>query len=218
MRTMSRSDLVSMFRAPGVERRQRLLATARAMLASHELDALSLADVAAAAGIPKGSAYHYYADIKDLYGQLLAIIDEEFIADLRRPLEGQRFDRWQQVVAALIARGEAFYRGDPAARQLVIGPKTPTDLKLKDRSNDVHLGAAFRDQIDARFVLPEMLRDSPIFFRAVEIIDLMFSLSILEHGQITDEMAGEAVAATTAYLACHLPSRLPRRRERPARR
>lgn len=41
----------------------------------------------------------------------------------------------------------------------------------------------------------------------------MFSLSMLEHGHITDEMRDEAVRASIAYLECYLPKRLPRQRQ-----
>ena len=50
-----------------------------------------------------------------------------------------------------------------------------------------------------------------IFFRAVEIADLMFSLSMLEHGAITPAMTEEAIRAVIGYLRTHLPATLPRR-------
>jgi hypothetical protein len=53
-----------------------------------------------------------------------------------------------------------------------------------------------------------------MFFRAVEIADLMFSLSMLEHGSITPQMTEEAILAVTAYLGTHLPAALPRRAAR----
>src|SRR3984957_11542826 len=64
------------FRAPGIVRRKRVLAGARALLAHRDLDEIGLADVARAARIPKGSAYHYYGDILDLYVHLIALMGE----------------------------------------------------------------------------------------------------------------------------------------------
>ena len=74
------------FRAPGIVRRKRLLAAARALLSHRDLDEIGLADVARAARIPKGSAYHYYGDILDLYVQLIAVMGEEMLQDVRRPI------------------------------------------------------------------------------------------------------------------------------------
>ena len=192
-------------RAPGIARRTRLIDAARQLLCSHDIDELSLADVAARARIPKGSAYHYYGDIMELYGHLLAQIEEELLADLRRPLRGPALHCWADVVAALIRRGVRFYDAHPAARQLMISPKTPAELKLRDRHSDVRIGQLFEQQISVRFALPAVGVPTAVFFRSVEIADLMFSLSMLEHGTITAEMTAEAICATVGYLRGHIP-------------
>jgi len=203
-------------RAPGIARRNALLEAARQLLKTRDLDALSLADVAARARIPKGSAYHYYGDILDLYAQLLARIDEALLDDVRRPLRNVPVRHWRDIVAALVRRGARYYAVDPAARQLILSAKAPPELKLRDRQNDIQIGSAFVQHIDAWFVLPPLPRQTAIFYRAVEIADLMFSLSVLEHGRITAEMTGEAVRAMVGYLSAHLPAELPLR-ARPGR-
>ncbi len=199
------------FRAPGNLRRQRLLAAARELLGTNELDRLSLADIAAHAQIPKGSAYHYYEDIMDLYGQVLAVIQEDMYSQVLRPLRADRIHTWQDVIAALLRRGERYYRADPAASQLILSPKSPPQLKLRDRESDVRLGVAFIEQVAAHFVLPELPDREMIFFRAVEIADLMFMLSVLEHGRVTTAMTSEGIRAVTGYLGTYLPATLPRR-------
>jgi AcrR family transcriptional regulator len=206
------------FRAPGIARRARLLLAARQLLRTRDLDRLSLADVAARARIPKGSAYHYYDDILDLYAQLLAIIDEELLEDARRPLRGESIECWADVVSTLVHRAVRYYAADPAARQLILSAKVPPELKLRDRQNDIQIGNVFVQHIEERFDLPPHPRRTAVFYRAVEIADLMFSLSFLEHGRITREMTGEAVRAMVGYLGGYLPSVLPRRRVRPAAR
>jgi AcrR family transcriptional regulator len=199
------------FRAPGVARRKRLLAAARALLAHRELDEISLADVARSARIPKGSAYHYYGDILDLYVQLIGVLGEEMLEDVRRPVQGRALRSWSDIVAALIRRGAHYFNDHRAACQLIISPKTPPELKLRDRQSDKRIAKLFEEQIDRRFVLPERGARTAIFFRAVEIADLMFGLSMLEHGAITSGMTEEAVRAVIGYLGAHFPATLPRR-------
>ncbi len=200
------------FRAPGIARRKRLLEAARGLLAHHDLDEISLADVARAARIPKGSAYHYYGDIMDLYVQLIAVLGQEMLEDVRRPLRGAAPAEWTDIVAALVRRGAHYFDHHRAARQLLISPKTPPQLKLRDRQSDRRIARLFEDQIERRFVLPERPDRTAIFFRAVEIADLMFSLSMLEHGAIKPEMTTEAVRAVVGYLRGHFPATLPARR------
>ena len=206
---MRRSQRAS-HRAPGIARRKRLISAARALLAHRDLDQISLADVARAARIPKGSAYHYYDDILDLYVQLIGVFGEEMLEDVRRPLKGHSPGSWVDIVAALVRRGADYFNDHRAARQLLISPKTPPELKLKDRQSDKRIAKLFEEHIEARFVLPRGSGRTATFFRAVEIADLMFSLSMLEHGSITPQMTEEAIRAVTGYLKAHLPASLPR--------
>jgi AcrR family transcriptional regulator len=199
------------FHARGIERRKRLLQSARALLATRALDEITLGEVAAHAKVPKGSAYFFYADIEDLYASLLTLIQEELIETLKRPIRA-RIRSWQDVIAALNERGMAFYQKNPAAQQLQIGPKTSSDLKLRDRQSDVAIGRLYEQHVDAFFALPSLADRSRVFFRAVEIADLMFCLSVLEHGTITPQMCAEADRAAIAYLESYLPARLPRKK------
>ena len=93
--------------------------------------------------------------------------------------------------------------------QLLISPKTPPQLKLRDRQSDRRIAGLFEAQIGSLFALPSRPDRTGIFFRAVEIADLMFSLSMLEHGSITPAMTEEAVRAVTGYLLRHFPAKLP---------
>ncbi len=199
------------FRAPGIARRKRLLAAARALLGHRDLDEISLADVARAARIPKSSAYHYHSDILDLYVQLIGVLGEEMLADVRRPIHGAASRSWSDIVAALVRRGAHYFGSHRAARELLISPKTPPALKLRDRQSDKLIAKLFEEQIERRFVLPKRRARTAIFFRAVEIADLMFSLSMLEHGSITAHMTEEAICAVVGYLRTHFPATLPRR-------
>lgn len=196
--------------ARGIERRAILLESARALLSERDLDQVSLADVAVRAGVPKSSAYHFYADIHDLYAALLARMQEELIRVLSQPLRGH-FRMWPDVIAALTKRGAAFYTANPAARQLQIGPKTPPALKLHDRRSDITIARLQEEHIASIFELPPIANRSQLFYRAVEIADVMFCLSILEHGSLTKEMCREAARAASAYLAIYLPEALPYR-------
>lgn len=196
--------------ARGIERRRLLLEAARALLAERDLGQVSLGDVAARAGVPKSSAYHFYADIQALYAALLVLVQEGLIQALSQPLRG-RFDTWQDVVTALTKRGAAFYMGNAAARQLQIGPKTPPALKLHDRHSDIAIARLYEEHIASVFELPPIANRSRLFYRAIEIADLMFCLSMLEHGSLTKEMCREADRAASAYLATYLPTILPYR-------
>ena len=94
------------------------------------------------------------------------------------------------------------------------GPKPFPELKLRDRQSDVVIGRMFEDHVSSFFELPSIPGRSEIFFRAIEIADLMFCLSMLGHGDITEEMNSEAKRAAVAYLGSYIPATLPRRKRR----
>lgn len=193
-------------RAPqvrGVKRRARLISAARTLLSNHELDSLSLAEIAKHAGVPASSAYHFYSDVRELYAALLSVIETELLAEYRKPLR-KSVRSWPDVIGVLVTKGAQLYAADPAARQLMVGPKSPPDLKMSDRGNDVALGRLYHDHVAAHFRLPTGKDWPRIFFRAVEIIDLMFCLSMIESGNITEEYTQEAVRAAVGYLGTHI--------------
>jgi len=70
--------------------------------------------------------------------------------------------------------------------------KDAPDLKLHDRKSDVALGTIYEQQINAFFEPPEIVDRSTIFFRAIEIANLIFSLSALGHRKISHDMEEEA--------------------------
>lgn len=194
--------------ARGRLRRKIILNSARKLLETHELDALSLGDVAEDAGVPKGSAYHFFASIADVYSELSKQIAEELREDQLQPFT-HGVTSWQEVISVGVDRGVAFFNGSTAARQLLLGPKAPPEIKRADRGNDYDIGRAFQRNISQYFVLPDMPERDVLFYRAVEIADLMFCLSVLDHGIITPAMTEEAKKATCAYLSLYLPTYLP---------
>jgi len=119
---------------------------------------------------------------------------------------------WPEVVEILLDRAAEFYLRKPSARQLLVGPKTLPELKMRDRQNDVVIGRIFEDQVASFFVLPAVPNRSEVFFRSVEIADLMFCLSMLRHGLITEEMTREAKRGSVAYLGSYFPAKLPRKK------
>ena len=128
---------------------------------------------------------------------------------LRAPLT-QSVSNWQEVIRLLMHRGIAFLENDLAACQLTIGVDASPALNLMDRANDAVAGRIFDEQISQQFVLP-IIPDRPrLFYRALELSDVMLSLSMMEHGKITPEYAEEGCRAALAYLRVYIPEKLRR--------
>ena len=211
--TGSRTKRVAGVQGRGEARREQLLDAAIALLGESELENISLADIAKRAGIPVGSTYHFYPNINAVYAGLTLRFFEELDGVLAAPYSGPSTVSWQSIIETAIDRAASLYQSRPDYRQLILGGKAPAEIKLADRINDETIGKNVIDLIERHFVLPQFPRRNDVFLIAVEMADLLFTLSQVRHGEITPEMCVEAKRAVIGYLRSYLPEYLPRRAE-----
>jgi AcrR family transcriptional regulator len=191
--------------ARGRARRAELLAAARQALAHNPLDQVSMAAVAETAGIPLSSAYHFFGDISELWKELArTIATQQASEDLNLP----RSASWQDLIKASLIHHQSAFNKDPAARKLMLGPHTPPDIKNAACKEDYRFGTALWMAVRSQFILPDLADSRELFFKALLIADVFFSLSVSESDQVTDEALGEAVLAVVSYLSVYLPSQL----------
>lgn len=191
--------------ARGRARRAELLSAARRMLDHGSLDKISMSAVAEAAGIPLSSAYHFFGDISDLWKELArTIASQQASEDLDLP----RVSSWQELIKASLVHHQTAFNSDPAARKLMLGPHTPADIKNAACKEDYRFGTALWIAVRSQFNLPELADSRVLFFKALLIADVFFSLSVSEHDRVTDEALSEAVLAVTSYLSVYLPNQL----------
>ena len=199
------------FQARGQVRREKLAVAASELLNERPLDEISIAAIAERAGIPVGSAYHFYPDLNSVFAILTVRFFEELATVLGVPIAPEHAATWQNVIETVADRAACLYDRRPDCRQLILGGKAPAAIKLADRANDERVGQMVIDAIEQHFVLPEFPRRAEVFFYAVEIADLFFTLSQIRHGKITKELCSEAKNAAISYLRAYLPEHLPRR-------
>lgn len=197
------------FQHRGIERRKVLVESCRRLLVEHHVGAFGLAEVAEAAGVPKTSVYHFFPRIDDLLGAVAVEVAADLLAWLNRPISGP-FATWPDVVAAFTEAGRQFYAQHRDALEIQLGPYTPSDIKTRDRDNDMAVGRLLKAAISRHFVLPDLPDGDGVFFRAIEIADLMFMLSVRAHNALDDFHVAEAARAASAYLGLYLPPLLPR--------
>ena len=197
--------------AKGAERRKKLIAAASTLLDNHPLDRVSLKDIAAEAGIPVGSAYHFYTNASDVYVDLAQQFAQTLSEAISLPYTGECTGSWQGLFREAIRRAVKIYQQQPAYAQLIIGGKAPPEIKLADRDSDAQIGRLFEDIISQHFTYAPFPSHDEVFFYAVEIVDLFLSLSVMKFGEITDRMVIEAETAALAYLREYMPSQLPPR-------
>lgn len=187
-------------RAPGKIRRQKLLDAAQTLLAEQPIEDISFRDIAKRAEVPEGSAYHFFANRFDLFAELACELNSEFIAAHQKPVPAAKRNSWGAMAAHMVDVGARVYARNPAARQLFIGGKTPPEVKQAERINDRDVGDAMHRSFSRYFDIADTQQMRDAFYYFIEITDLLFSLSMIEHGRITPGMLQEAKRAGVAYL------------------
>lgn len=197
----------------GNTRRKQLLDAAEALLKTTPVEELAFKQISDKAGVPEGSAYHFFANRYDLLAALANQIAEEFGASFRGAIQGKRFTTWSELADALVDRAVKLYKSHPAATQIWLSGRTPAQVRLADHVSDAAISNVIHDIFDETFVLPEMPSGYDPFFFFLELCDVPLSLSVIEHGKITDEMIEEAKRAGKGYLSTYLPPILEIREE-----
>lgn len=194
----------SVVRKRGRERRELLLKAAYDLLCKRPVEDVSFRDIAAKARIPEGSAYHFFANRFDIFSVLAKELSDIFIEAHNKPVPARRRRTWQDLAGYLVEVGAEVYAENPPARQLLIGGKTPPEVKQADRLNDRVVGNVMYDVFARHFELPDTDEMRNAFYYFIEVTDLIFTLSVIEHGEITTAMLGEAKRVGTGYLGTYL--------------
>jgi AcrR family transcriptional regulator len=187
-------------RAPGRKRRKALLDATYDLLCEIDIEEISFRDIAARAKIPEGSAYHFFANRFDVFAALGKDLSDQFAKAHAKPVPQSRRRTWKQLAGHLVDVGAAVYARSPPARQLLIGGKTPPQVKQADRINDRAVGEAMHQSFSRYYDIPDTEAMRNAFYYFIEITDMMFTLSNIEHGEITPGMLAEAKRAGVAYL------------------
>jgi len=197
----------------GNTRRKQMLDAAEELLKLTPVEELSFKQISEKAGVPEGSAYHFFANRYDLLAALANQVAEQFGAGFRKVLSGKKFASWHDLADALVDRAVVMYRSNPAATQIWLGGRTPAQVRLADHVSDAAISSVIHDIFDEIFVLPELPASYDPFFFFLELCDVPMSISVIEHGKITDEMIEEAKRAGKGYLGTYLPPILERRKK-----
>ena len=166
------------------------------------MDEITLPMVSERAEIPSSSAYNFFPDIRVLYKDLARVLADDMTHIMPPVVPDQR---WQDCVANFMRVSAAHFNSDAAARQLLLGPKTAPDIKRAACHDDLRFGAVLHHLLESVYHLPQMNNPVLTCFYTIQIADTFFSLSVLEHGTITDRMLDEAIIGSTSYMANYLP-------------
>lgn len=179
--------------ARSAERIERLLDAAAELLRDREPEAITVRDLAAAAGVPTGTLYQFFDD-KDAVLQALAV---RFLAAMPGVLDTAVGSRgaadWSATVGGVVDAYAAMIREHPAIRRLWLSGTLDAATRRIERRTDAtiatRLGAILREQAGTRGGTAEQWRT------LVALID-----GLLRHA-FTEDPDGDPVALREARRA-----------------
>lgn len=196
----------------GNARRKQLLDAAEELLKTTPVEELSFKRISDKAGVPEGSAYHFFANRYDLFTALTNQVAARFGDAYRKPVKSSQVSTWHDLADLIVDRAVHMYRSSPAAMQIWLSGRTPAQVRLADHVSDTAVSSVLYDVFDNLFVLPELPAAHDPFFFFLELCDVPLSISVIEHGEITEEMIEEAKRVGKGYLGTYLPPVLEKRK------
>lgn len=202
-------------------RRLRLLKATEELLSTSSLNAITYQEIAARAGLPMGSCYHFYKNKLELIAAFAAQQSERYRETvLKTPIFDGKPDTWLDISDAIIDRTSQYYHDHPAAGEVLIGASAPPDISIVkceqegSLSNVLHeIASIIQDIFECYFILPDTPGVYQAFCYYAEIVDRLLSMGYLQNRRISDECAQEIKLAANSYLKNYLPLRLkPKRR------
>lgn len=194
----------------GDARRQRLLRATHALLQTRDFRTLTFMAVCQKAGIPHGSARHFYPDLDALLQGLLFELGRQFDEALARPLRDSATKSWRALLNCLIDRSVRFHAQNPVFAKLTIGGYMPPELKRLDRDADYDRARFLLQRLDEFFVLPRLRDDERMAYYAIEVIDTAFMLSMRESNRVTPWWVKRAKEAAADVLARRFGELVPK--------
>ena len=196
----------------GNTRRKHLLDAAENLLKTTPIEELSFKQISEKAGVPEGSAYHFFANRYDLLAALASQVAEQFGEEYRKPVRESKIGSWHNLADVMVDRAVKVYRTNPAATQIWLSGRTPAQVRLADHVSDKAISSVLHEIFDGLFKLPELPMAYDPFFFFLELCDVPLSISVIEHGKITDEMIEESKRVGKGYLGTYLPAVLEKRK------
>ena len=175
------------------------------------MEEISFREIAEKAEVPESSAYHFYANKYDLFSavatETLALFREAFI----QPIPDRSVETWHDVIGKMVDRSIEVFRTQAVARECLVGPKTPPEIK-PDEAALGEILSVLADQLRGHFDLSGMSDLENKLKIALVLLDAVMTASLKEFERITDDIANEAKRACIGYLSTYLPENLERHR------
>ena len=162
-------------------------------------------EIAKKAGVPEGSAYHFFANKYDVFSALAIELGERFSEAVMEPLDPPESASWQDFIYAIIDRSAQIYRNDPIARKVLLSSTMPHEVKNADRESALTYVQTMQSKLEELYEMPSVERLPQRLLYALTLVDALFELDYNSNGNLSEEISEEAKLAMISYLSNFIP-------------
>lgn len=187
-------------RANGVARYERLIEAAERIIERAGVADVTIQAIAAAARVPMASVYHFFPSAM---AACLGVAEKHQarMADIvSHTIEHSRAQTLQDYIEDISQRTRRYYNKHPVAMRLILGSECTWAVREADIMQNRRLAKIIAAELQRRFGVAGGARLQRTVALAIAMLDAIWSVSIAEHGKITDAYAAEARKAVGAYL------------------
>lgn len=192
-------------RARGIERRNLLVQAAYELLCEQDIDDISFQNIAKHAGVPDGSAYHFFKNRMAVFIAVDDRLGQEFHECIRSFEPPAGVNNWLTLLEMLIDQCVEIYRRNRAYEQLLLSGKTPAEVRMADLEGTRSLASTMMDKLRRCCDVPENPALDEKMYLLIEWLETLFRLSYAQHREITPEALAEGKRLARAYMSLYLP-------------
>jgi AcrR family transcriptional regulator len=195
-------------RGSGFARYQVLLEATESLLQTANPDEIGLYQIAEKAGVPPASLYHFFPTKEAAYQALAERYLEGLLRMHSEPIEARLVRSWQDLSAIDMRRAMEFYNARPPMLKILYGGFGGVEARNIDIYVTEQMAHSAYERLNRIFHVPFLRNQHTKAQVALAILDSIWSISVRQHGKITEEFYEEALRAVCAYRRLYLPEML----------
>ncbi|MEO1660245.1 MAG: TetR/AcrR family transcriptional regulator [Pseudomonadota bacterium] len=190
---------------------QKLIAAAVALAAEQTDFSIELDRLAETAGVPLPTVERFFPNPEAVASALALHFSEIAGADIALDQIADPENNWQGIVHDIFRRGRVFYRKHPVALKLRLGAFQNAGVRHILLQNGYAFAALIQTEIEKHYVIPGNANLTEDFRNAITMTDALWSLSVYQYGEITNNAVEASERAVAGYLEQVLGQRLKAR-------
>jgi AcrR family transcriptional regulator len=194
------------FQARGLARRQHLIDTAREMLWSEDFEQVTFSAIASRAGVPEGSAYHFFPNRLAIFQEVGRLSGKEFEKAIwdckpRRPAMD-----WGSLLEAQINSCLDIYDNNPVYRKLLLTMSIQPETYSIEHDGNRILAQSWAENLRSHYRISDNVPLAEKLSLMTECVDALLRLSLLEEGAITKQCRLDCQHMGKAFIGVFVPA------------